>query len=57
MPLKPRKCCGKNVKFTPMNITKNCALVQRWFRVRPVNSGNQCVNAAKIANTAPILNT
>ncbi len=57
MPLNPRKCCGKNVRFTPINIMKNCAFVIRECSVRPVNSGNQCVNAAKMANTAPILNT
>ena len=43
--------------FTPINIMKNWALVQRAWRVRPVNRGNQWVNAANIANTAPILST
>jgi len=45
------------VRFTPINIMKNCALVQRECRVRPVNRGNQWVNAANIAKTAPILRT
>jgi hypothetical protein len=57
MPLSPRKCCGKNVVLTPRNIRKNCALAHRGWRVRPVRSGSQCVNAAKIAKTAPILRT
>ena len=57
MPLNPRKCCGKNVRFTPINIMKNWALVHRACRVSPVNRGNQWVKAANIANTAPILNT
>lgn len=57
MPLNPRKCWGKKVRFTPINMIKNCAFVHREWRVKPVNKGNQCVNAAKIANTAPILNT
>lgn len=57
MPLNPKKCWGKNVRFTPINIVKNCALVHWGFRVNPENRGNQCVNAAKIAKTAPILRT
>lgn len=24
LPAKPKKCCGKKVKFTPKNITINC---------------------------------
>lgn len=43
--------------FTPRNIKKNWALAHRVCSVRPVNRGNQCVNAAKIPNTAPILST
>lgn len=57
MPDKPKKCCGKNVKFTPANITQNCAFVIVWFSVYPVNSGNQCVSPPIMANTAPIDNT
>jgi len=57
MPLSPRKCWGKKVIFTPINIRKNWAFDHRACRVRPVNSGNQCVNAANNANTAPILST
>jgi len=45
------------VVFTPRNIRKNCALAHRGWSVRPVKSGNQCVNAAKMAKTAPILST
>ncbi len=43
--------------FTPANIVKNCTFDIRACSVNPDNNGNQCVNAAKIANTAPILST
>lgn len=57
MPAKPRKCWGKKVKFTPINIIKKWIFAQRAWRVTPVNSGNQWLNAAKIAKIAPILST
>jgi hypothetical protein len=57
MPASPRKCCGKNVKFTPTNITANCALNHFGFIVSPVNSGNHCTKPPIIANTAPIDST
>ena len=57
MPLRPRKCCGKNVRFTPVNIRKNWALAHRACIVRPVRRGNQWVKAANMAKTAPILKT
>lgn len=40
-----------------MNMVKNWAFVHCGFIVSPVNRGNQCVNAANMANTAPILRT
>lgn len=40
-----------------MNITPKCALVHVGWRVKPVNRGNQWVNPAKIAKTAPIERT
>ena len=43
--------------FTPANIVKNCTFDRRACKVSPESKGNQCVNAAKIANTAPILST
>lgn len=43
--------------FTPKNITTNCSFAHVWFSENPVNSGNQWVNPAIIANTAPIDNT
>ena len=52
--INPRKCWGKNVKFTPMNITANWAFNHFGFIVSPVNSGNHCTNPPMIANTAPI---
>jgi hypothetical protein len=54
MPPSPRKCCGKNVRFTPRNIVANCALSHLAFIVSPENRGNQCVRPAIIANTAPM---
>jgi len=54
MPLSPRKCWGKNVKFTPINIIKNWDLDQIGCIVRPENKGNQWLNPANNANTAPI---
>lgn len=54
IPESPRKCCGKNVMFTPTNITQNWVFVRVWLSEYPVNSGNQCVTPPMIANTAPI---
>lgn len=54
MPARPKKCWGKKVRFTPVNITPKCTLVQVLWRVYPVNNGNQCTNPAMIANTAPM---
>ena len=57
MAFKPKKCCGKNVILTPMNIVKKCILRNWGFRDNPVNNGNQWAIPAKIPNTAPIDNT
>lgn len=57
MPARPRKCCGKNVRLTPINITPKWIFVQALCSVYPVNSGNQCTKAAMMANTAPIDST
>lgn len=57
MPAKPRKCCGKKVRLTPVNITPKCALVHEGWRVKPVKRGNQWVNPARMAKTAPIERT
>jgi len=57
MPFNPKKCCGKNVIFTPVNITKKCIFSHLGLSVIPVNKGNQCAIPAKIPNTAPIDNT
>jgi hypothetical protein len=57
MPLSPKKCCGKNVKFTPKNIKENCDFSFLGFRVVPVIKGNQWVMPAIIVNTAPIERT
>jgi hypothetical protein len=43
--------------FTAKNITKKCAFLRTEFKVSPVKTGNQKVNPAKIAKTAPILST
>lgn len=57
IPDNPRKCCGKNVIFTPANITQNWVFVIVWFNVYPVNKGNQCVRPPIIAKTAPMEST
>ena len=57
MPARPRKCWGKNVRFTPVNITPKCAFAHVGWRVYPVKSGNQWVNPAMMAKTAPIDST
>ena len=54
MPARPRKCWGKNVRFTPVNIIPKWVLDHVGWRVYPVNSGNRWVNPARMANTAPI---
>ena len=41
MPLSPRKCCGKNVKFTPKNIVEKWIFSHRGFNDNPENNGNQ----------------
>lgn len=57
IPDSPRKCCGKNVIFTPANITQNWVFVIVWLSVYPVNRGNQWVSPPMMANTAPIEST
>lgn len=57
MPARPRKCCGKKVRFTPVNMTPKWAFAHVVCRVYPVNSGNQWVNPARMAKTAPIERT
>lgn len=57
IPDNPRKCCGKNVKFTPINIIKNWIFKNMLFNVNPVNKGYQWINLIIIANTAPIERT
>lgn len=48
---------GKKVRLTPVNITPKCALVHDGCRVKPVKRGNQWVNPARMAKTAPIERT
>ena len=57
MPCNPRKCWGKNVRFTPTNMIKNCAWVHRSGREVPVMVENQKVTPAKMAKTAPMERT
>jgi len=57
MPLRPRKCWGKKVTLTPINIVIKCIFIHVGFKVRPVNKGNQWAIPAKIPNTAPIERT
>jgi len=57
MPARPRKCWGKKVKFTPINITPKWILDHVLCRVNPVRRGNQWTNPAMMAKTAPIERT
>lgn len=57
MPFNPKKCCGKNVMFTPINIVKNWTFSHLGFIVMLNISGNQWVHPAMMANTAPIEST
>lgn len=57
IPDRPKKCCGKNVIFTPINITQNWVFVMVWLSVYPVNNGNQCVRPPMMAKTAPMEST
>lgn len=41
IPFSPRKCCGKNVILTPMNIIINWIFIHKLFIVSPVNRGYQ----------------
>lgn len=55
--LGPGNVGGKKVRLTPVNITPKCALVHDGCRVKPVKRGNQWVNPARMAKTAPIERT
>ena len=57
MPFIPKKCCGKNVMFTPMNMARNWIFRSFGLIDRLNISGNQCTMPAMIANTAPIERT
>jgi len=57
MPLRPKKCCGKKVKFTPMNMDKNCTFIILGFMFILNKRGSQWVVPAMIANTAPMDST
>ena len=54
IPANPKKCWGKNVKFTPKNIIENWIFNHLGFIDNPVNKGYQWINPDIIANTAPI---
>lgn len=57
MPFNPKKCCGKKVMFTPINIIVKWIFKSLGFRDVPVNKENQWVIPPKIPNTAPIEST
>jgi hypothetical protein len=54
MPLRPRKCCGKKVKFTPRNMVINCTFRSFGFMFILNMRGNQWVHPAITAKTAPM---
>jgi riboflavin biosynthesis pyrimidine reductase len=53
----PTKCWGKNVKFTPKNIVKNCVMNKILLYINPNINGNQRATPVKMPKTAPIDNT
>ena len=57
MPANPKKCIGKKVRFTPVNIIKNWIFNHLGFIVSPTIKGYQFTNAPIKAKTAPILKT
>jgi hypothetical protein len=57
IPANRRKCCGKNVTFTPKNIAAKCVLSRFGFIVSPVISIYRWMNPVMFANTAPVHNT
>ena len=54
IPLRPKKCWGKKVIFTPKNMEKNWIFNHLGLRGVLNNKGNQWVSPPRIANTAPI---
>jgi len=57
IPFNPKKCWGKNVRFTPKNIVKNCILSHLVLMFILNISGNQWIVPDMIAKTAPIEST
>lgn len=53
IPFNPRKCIGKKVILTPMNITQNTAVEPVLFITPPKKSGLHKVTPPRIPNTAP----
>ena len=51
----------KTLRIQRREISGNGQCIMRstlgWFRISPISRGDQCDMAAKIANTAPVLNT
>lgn len=54
IPANPRKCWGKKVRLTPMNIEKKWIFNKIELKDHPKNIGNQWVIPARMAKTAPI---
>lgn len=54
IPDNPKKCWGKKVILTPINIIQNWIFNIILFKYNPVNKGYQWINLIIIANTAPI---
>lgn len=57
IPCRPKKCCGKNVRLTPMKSNQNWAFDKPRLKFRPKNFGTQKYHPLNMANTAPILKT
>jgi hypothetical protein len=53
MPFRPKKCIGKNVKFTPMKNNLNAPSFDVAGNLHPSKIGAQRVTPQRIPNTAP----
>jgi len=54
IPAKPKKCWGKNVKFTPIKVKKKCIFPAIRLISTPRKRGNQKYIPAIIEKAAPI---
>lgn len=54
IPFKPKKCCGKNVKFVEIIVFKKITINQLLFRFELLIKGNQKIILEIIEKITPI---